>query len=228
MLLDTVTTDVQGILFTRIHVDIYFIQCSYLSGSDVRGCVYVLVSREEGVENVTGFIERDINGVTLEVANIGCYGEVIAYDSATINEILPVRTSITDEVCIITTSGIIMFTVLRAFSNVCVHLDSLTIAPTSPSSGTLTPTITALISVVVVVVVVAVVLAVMLIIVSFVLYQNKGKSLYSGAAKRQVGGGPFVLSFLSTVDPRLSGPRLSSTSIIRHHFRVNLLIDFAV
>ena len=31
-----------------------------------------------------------------------------------------------------------------------------------------------------------------------------------------------------TVDPRLSGPRLSSTSIIRHHFRVNLLIDFAV
>ena len=36
----------------------YFIQCSYLSGSDVSGCVYVLVSGEEGVENVTGFIER--------------------------------------------------------------------------------------------------------------------------------------------------------------------------
>ena len=50
----------------------YFIQCSYLSGSDVSGCVYVLVSGEEGVENVTGFIERDSNGVTLEVANIGC------------------------------------------------------------------------------------------------------------------------------------------------------------
>ena len=31
-----------------------------------------------------------------------------------------------------------------------------------------------------------------------------------------------------TVDPRLSRPRLSSTSIIWHHFRVNLLIDFAV
>ena len=31
-----------------------------------------------------------------------------------------------------------------------------------------------------------------------------------------------------TVDPRLSGPRLSGTSIIGHHFRVNLLIDFAV
>ena len=127
------------------------------------------------MENVTGFIERDSNGVTLEVANIGCYGEVIAYDNATINEILPVRTSITVEACIITTSGIIMFTVLHAFNDVCVHLDSPTIAPTSPSSGTLTPTITALISVVVVVVVVAVVLAVMLFIVFFVLY--KGKSL---------------------------------------------------
>ena len=32
---------------------------------------------------------------------------------------------------------------------------------------------------------------------------------------------------IDTVDPRLSGPRLSSTSIILHHFRVNLLIDFA-
>ena len=48
----------------------YSIQCSYLNGSDVSGCVYVLVSGEEGVENVTGFIERDSNGVTIEVANI--------------------------------------------------------------------------------------------------------------------------------------------------------------
>ena len=74
------------------------------------------------MENVIGFIERDSNGVTLEVANIGCYGEVIAYDNATINEILPIRTSITDEACIITTSGIIMFTVLYAFSNVYIYV----------------------------------------------------------------------------------------------------------
>ena len=36
------------------------------------------MSGEEGVENVTGFIERDSNGVTREVANIACYIEVLA------------------------------------------------------------------------------------------------------------------------------------------------------
>ena len=94
-----VTTDVQGVNFTRVDENIYFIQCSYLSGSDVSGCVYVLVSGEEGVENVTGFIERDSNGVTLEVANIGCYSEVLAYDNSSGS--LPVTTniSLTNETC---------------------------------------------------------------------------------------------------------------------------------
>ena len=60
------------------------------------------MSGEEGVENVTGFIERDSNGVTLEVANIGCYIEVLAYDNSTGS--LPVRTDIsqidiTNEMC---------------------------------------------------------------------------------------------------------------------------------
>ena len=95
-------------------MDIYSIQCSYLSGSDVNGCVYVLVSSEEGVENVTGFIERDSNGVTLEVANIGCYCEVLAYDNNTINQVQPVRTSITDETCLITTGNIIIFTCIQS------------------------------------------------------------------------------------------------------------------
>ena len=94
----------QEITFTRIHVDIYSIQCSYLSGSDISGCVYILVSREEGVENVTDFIQRDSN-VYIEVANIGCYSEVLAYDNTTIGEILPVRTSIIDEACLITTGS---------------------------------------------------------------------------------------------------------------------------
>ena len=87
----------------QVNTTHYSIQCSYLSGSDVSGCVYILVSREEGVENVTGFIERDSNGVTLEVANIGCYSEVLAY---AINEILPVRTCInTRDTCPITTGN---------------------------------------------------------------------------------------------------------------------------
>ena len=67
------------------------------------------MSRVEGVENVTGFIERDSDGVTREVVFIGCYSEVLAYDNATITtideiEILPVRTSInTNDTCPITT-----------------------------------------------------------------------------------------------------------------------------
>ena len=93
----------QGVSICQVDTTHYSIQCSYLSGSDVSGCVYVLVSREEGVENVTGFIERDSNGVTLEVANIGCYSEVLAYEN-TINEILLVRTCInTRDTCPITT-----------------------------------------------------------------------------------------------------------------------------
>ena len=92
-----VTTDVQGVVFTTVG-DTYSIQCSYLSGSDVSGCVYVLVSREEGVENMTGFIERDSSGVILEVANIGCYSEVLAYNNA---QSLAVKASIivTSAIC---------------------------------------------------------------------------------------------------------------------------------
>ena len=97
VIINIVTTDVQGVNFTRIDENIYFIQCSYLSGSDVSGCIYVLVSGEEGVENVTGFIERDSNGVTLEMANIGCYSEVLAYDDSIGS--LPVRTNISSESC---------------------------------------------------------------------------------------------------------------------------------
>ena len=62
------------------------------------------------MENVTGFIEMDSNGEILEVANIGCYSEVLAYDNTTISEILPIRTSIiTSDTCpIITGNTIIM------------------------------------------------------------------------------------------------------------------------
>ena len=98
----------QSVVFTRVEEDTHSIQCNYLSGSDISGCVYVLVSREEGVENVAGFIERDSNGVPLEVANIGCYSEVLAYENTTIDDILPVRTSIiTSDTCPITTGNII-------------------------------------------------------------------------------------------------------------------------
>ena len=55
------------------------------------------MSGEEGVENMTGFIERDSNGVTREVANIGCYSEVLAYDNSTGS--IPVKANISNETC---------------------------------------------------------------------------------------------------------------------------------
>ena len=101
-----VTTDVQGVVFTTVG-DAYSIQCSYLNGSDVSGCVYVLVSREEGVENVTGFIERDSSGVILEVASIGCYSEVLAYDNNARSLAVKASIIITSAICptSITTTG---------------------------------------------------------------------------------------------------------------------------
>ena len=36
------------------------------------------------MENVTGFIERGSNKVTLEMVDVGCYNEVLAYDNTTI------------------------------------------------------------------------------------------------------------------------------------------------
>ena len=100
----------QGVSICQVDTTHFSIQCSYLNGSDISGCVYVLVSREEGVNNVAGFIERDSNEVTLEVANIGCYSEVLAYDSTTIDDILPVRTRInTSSVCPITTGNYVHY-----------------------------------------------------------------------------------------------------------------------
>ena len=95
--LHSATSDVQSVSICQVDNTQYSIQCGYLNGSDVSGCVYVLVSGEEGVENVTGFIERDSNGVTLDVANIGSYSEVLAYDNSI--ESLPVTTNISNETC---------------------------------------------------------------------------------------------------------------------------------
>ena len=109
-----VTTNVQDIVISK-EKDTYSIQCSYLSGSDVSGCVYVIVSREEGVENKTGFIKRDSNA---EVANIGCYSEVLAQENIT--GVLPVMTNITtnDTTC---TTGKQLFFFLCIIIIICRH-----------------------------------------------------------------------------------------------------------
>ena len=44
------------------------------------GCIYVLVSSEENLRNITGRIEREAGEDILEVENIEAFTEVLAYD----------------------------------------------------------------------------------------------------------------------------------------------------
>ena len=97
------TSEVQAVTFTRERDNTYFIQCSYLNGSDAGGCVYVLVSRVEGVENITGSIDRDTSGESIVVANLGCYSEVLAYVNITGG--LPTRASVNIDMECSITSG---------------------------------------------------------------------------------------------------------------------------
>ncbi len=91
------TTDVEEVSFRLVDNTTYSIQCSYISGSNARGCVFILVGGVEGVANITGIINRTSSeGVKIEVPNIGNYREVLAFDLESDNTTgtLPVRGSI--------------------------------------------------------------------------------------------------------------------------------------
>ncbi len=89
-----VTTDVERVSLCLVENTTYSI---HISGSNARGCVFILVSGVEGVANITGIINRTSSqGVRIEVPNIGCYREVLAFDLKSDNTTgtLPVRGSI--------------------------------------------------------------------------------------------------------------------------------------
>ena len=76
-----VTTDVQTVFLCLVDDLKYSIRCVYLNNSDARGCVYTLVSGEEGVRNVIGTIERgDTDGDTLHPLNITDFTTLLAAD----------------------------------------------------------------------------------------------------------------------------------------------------
>ncbi len=96
------TTDVEEVRQCLVENTTYSIQCSFISGSNAHGCVFILVSGVEGVANITGIINRTSSeGVRIEIPNIGNYREMLAFDLESDNTTgtLPLRGNITFDMC---------------------------------------------------------------------------------------------------------------------------------
>lgn len=127
------TSEVQAVVFTRVQGDNYTIRCVFLNGSEASECVYVLLSEKEGVENITGTIERNSSGVYLEVVDIGCYTEVLVYVNT--SGALPLSIKIdSDKLCPISTGK----TTVDTSNSRTISFTYFTIEP--PSNATL-PTV---------------------------------------------------------------------------------------
>ena len=74
-----VTAVVQNATICQLNSIQYFIQCTYLDGTDVGGCIYTLVAAEGGTKNRTGYISRSDGGI-IQVDNIQMYRELVAHD----------------------------------------------------------------------------------------------------------------------------------------------------
>ena len=71
----SVTSDVQSVKICRVEgTNYYVIQCSYVEGSDARGCVYSIMG------GVGAIARSNSEGVTVELADVICYNEVLVYD----------------------------------------------------------------------------------------------------------------------------------------------------
>ena len=72
------TAVVQNATICQLDSIQYFIQCTYLDGTDVGGCIYTLVAAEGGTKNRTGYISRSDGGI-IQVDNIQMYRELVAH-----------------------------------------------------------------------------------------------------------------------------------------------------
>lgn len=91
----------QNVSICQVEGNTFTIQCSYLSGSDANGCFYILVSGVDGMENVTGRIERGNSGEETLAESPGVI-ELLAFDweaDGTIGDINVTRTAGNIEPC---------------------------------------------------------------------------------------------------------------------------------
>ena len=73
----SVTTDVQDVSICQVEgTNNYSIKCSYVEGSDARGCVVSIMV----LRNVTTTARSNSEGVTVELVNVTHYNEVVVYD----------------------------------------------------------------------------------------------------------------------------------------------------
>ena len=78
---NVVTTDVQSVSVNKENDTTYSIKCSYISGSDARGCVFILVGGVEGVANITGIINRTSSErVLVELISVDNIIELLVFD----------------------------------------------------------------------------------------------------------------------------------------------------
>ena len=70
----------EGVSLCLVEDTTYSIKCSYISGSDARGCVFILVGGVEGVTNITGIINRTSSeGVLVELISLNNI-ELLVFD----------------------------------------------------------------------------------------------------------------------------------------------------
>lgn len=74
-----IATVVQNVSICNLGNTSHSLQCTYLSGSDAIGCIYVLVSYVDGVRNITGYIDRSTSGIVTIDADLTPYSDVVAY-----------------------------------------------------------------------------------------------------------------------------------------------------
>ena len=71
------TSNLQNVVICRVHNSHYFIQCIYLSGTDVGGCNYTLVAVEGRAENRIGYIERTTDREDIEDVEVMTNSELL-------------------------------------------------------------------------------------------------------------------------------------------------------